>query len=184
MRNFLMCVGMMAVLSVGTAWASPPMSPPVSPLMSPITKKYISQPAVVGTGRLSVAFWDIYDARLIAPSGALNNKEPFALELDYLVDISGKDIAKRTIQEMESQGFSDTVKLAQWQGLLTTMLPDVQNGSRLTGVSTAQGETVFYKNDQNIGTIKDKEFGRQFFAIWLGEKTSEPDLRRSLLGLR
>ena len=33
------------------------------------------------------------------------------------------------------------------------------------------------------GRYQDPEFGRQFFAIWLGEKTSEPAMRRQLLKL-
>jgi hypothetical protein len=38
-------------------------------------------------------------------------------------------------------------------------------------------------NDKPIGNIDDAEFARAFFAIWLDPKTSEPSLRKQLLGL-
>jgi hypothetical protein len=33
-----------------------------------------------------------------------------------------------------------------------------------------------------VGVIRDAEFSRRFFNIWLGEKTSEPKLRAQLIG--
>lgn len=182
MRNIVLIMLLCGMAS--SVNAAPPMSTP----MSTVASQYVPQPVVVGKGRLSVAFWDVYDASFIAPSSgvsaAVERKGPFALELHYLLDLSGKDIAERTIDEIEGQGFSDKAKLTEWKTQLETIMPDVQDGTRLTGISTAQGETVFYKNDKKVGTISDKEFGRQFFAIWLGEKTSEPALRRNLLGMK
>jgi hypothetical protein len=34
-----------------------------------------------------------------------------------------------------------------------------------------------------FGSIDDVELGRLFFDIWLGDDTSEPRLRRELLGI-
>ena len=62
------------------------------------------------------------------------------------------------------------------------IFPDVGKGVRLTGVYTGTDETIFYKNNSEIGRIKDPDFSKAFFGIWLDEKTSAPDLRRSLLG--
>ena len=41
---------------------------------------------------------------------------------------------------------------------------------------------VFYKDNTEIGRIKDPAFSVAFFNIWLGDKTSAPELRRKLLG--
>jgi hypothetical protein len=39
---------------------------------------------LVGAGRLSVLFWDIYNIQLWAPDGQYRPDQPFALELRYL----------------------------------------------------------------------------------------------------
>jgi hypothetical protein len=36
-------------------------------------------------------------------------------------------------------------------------------------------------NGQPLGEIRDAEFARRFFAIWLSPQTSEPKLRLALL---
>jgi len=33
-----------------------------------------------------------------------------------------------------------------------------------------------------VGEVKDAEFARRFFGIWLAPSTSEPALRQTLLG--
>jgi hypothetical protein len=42
---------------------------------------------------------------------------------------------------------------------------------------------VFSFNGKPIGEIKDPEFARLFFGIWLSPQTSAPEMRRELLGL-
>ena len=42
---------------------------------------------------------------------------------------------------------------------------------------------IYYFDEQPIGIIQDKQFGDAFLAIWLSENTSEPGLRKQLLGL-
>ena len=65
---------------------------------------------------------------------------------------------------------------------MRALFPDVHKGDTLTGVYTRKGTTIFYKNGKKLETINDPEFGRAFFGIWLSENTSEPDLRKQLLG--
>ncbi len=136
----------------------------------------------VGQGRLTYLFWDVYDATLYAPQGSWENGKPFALELAYLIDLKGKKIADRSAKEIRKQGFSDEVKLATWHAQMQKIFPDVGEGVSLTGVYTKTGETVFFRNNVEIGRINDPEFSEAFFGIWLNEKTSTPKLRRKLLG--
>ena len=136
----------------------------------------------VGAGRLTYLFWDIYDATLYAPQGVWRNHQPFALQLVYLKSFEGRQIADRSLEEMRAQGLQDEMKLAAWHKQMRNIFPDVEKGVSLTGIYTQNGETVFYRNTVEIGRIKDPEFSQAFFAIWLGENTSEPDMRRQLLG--
>lgn len=145
--------------------------------------KHVPDAQEVGTGRLSVVFWDVYDATLYAPGGTWDPQAPHALKIHYFREIEGPDIADRTVEEMRKQGFADEKKLAAWQAELRRVFPLVTRGSELTAVLQPGKPTSFYFNDKPIGSIADAQFGPQFFAIWLGEKTSEPALRKKLLGI-
>lgn len=136
----------------------------------------------VGEGRMTYLFWDVYDAALYAPKGAWVMDQPFALKLSYLRDLDGKKIADRSVEEIRNQGFKDEVKLAMWHSQMRKIFPDVNEGTTLTGIRTRTGDAIFYKDDIEVGRIKDAEFSRAFFGIWLNDKTSAPDLRRKLLG--
>ncbi|MEM6782074.1 MAG: chalcone isomerase family protein [Pseudomonadota bacterium] len=147
-----------------------------------IARKHIPDAEFVGEGRLTYMFWDVYDASLFAPGGDWEPGEPLALELIYLRDITGKQIADRSLDEMEDLGMDDSVRLNEWYNDMVRIFPDVTDGFVLTGVLTPRGETVFYKHDQEIGRVADPEFGHYFFDIWLSAETSAPDLRAKLLG--
>ena len=137
---------------------------------------------MVGKGRMRVMLWNVYDATLFAPNGQWQGNAPYALKLDYLRHLKGPLIAKRSIEEMEKQGFADKKKLAEWQQKMTAIFPNVQDGDSIIGLRDDSGFTDFYFNDRLIGSIEDPDFTRQFFAIWLDQKTSEPAFRRQLLG--
>lgn len=139
--------------------------------------------SVVGRGILSYAFWDVYKATLYAPKGRWSPAQPFALSIEYYRAIDGDDIADRSVQEMRKQGFNDEVKLAAWNAQMKDIFPDVKDGLILSAVYLPGKQTAFYSGGTVIGSIKGDEFGKMFFGIWLDEKTSEPDLRRALLGM-
>jgi len=137
----------------------------------------------VGEARLTFAFWDVYDATLYAPQGKLGKNMPFALYIHYLREIDGSDIADQSLQEMREQGFTDEGKLAAWETQMKKIFPNVDNGTVLSAIFIPGQKTIFYQETKQIGVIKDAEFTQKFADIWLGENTSEPALRRKLLGL-
>ena len=137
---------------------------------------------LVGEARMQVLFWKVYDARLYAPGGLWSEKSPFALSLTYLRDLQGDKIAERSIQEMRKQGFSDELTLARWFEELTLIIPDVGAQNEIVGLADDKAHTRFYLDGEFIGEIREPDFTRAFFAIWLGENTSEPEFRGQLLG--
>lgn len=138
---------------------------------------------IVGQGKLSMAFWDIYKAVLYAPDGRLTHRQPFALSIHYMREIDGSDIAERSVIEIRNQGFRDEAKLATWNAQMKNIFPNVEDGTVLSAIFLPGKETIFYNADKQIGVIKDAEFTLWFANIWLSEKTSEPNLRQKLLGL-
>lgn len=146
-------------------------------------RQAIPNAQVVGEGRLTYVFWDVYDATLYAPSGKLDQNRPFALSLRYLREINGSDIALRSVEEMRGQGFSDEAALTRWQSQMESIFPDVENGMVLSAIFFPGDKTIFFNEKNKIGVIRDADFTREFSNIWLSQKTSEPLLRKRLLGL-
>ena len=72
----------------------------------------------------------------------------------------------------------------RWLRTMTQIFPDVKAGDRITGIQRPEGLSRFFHNSSLRGEVRDAEFTRRFFGIWLGETTSEPSLRDSLLGQR
>lgn len=148
-----------------------------------LLNQHIPQVEKVGEGSLTYMFWHVYDAALYASEGQWQPQQPYALSLTYQRSLEGKQIADRSIEEIRRQGIKDEVKMASWHRQLTQILPDVNEGTVLTGIYTEDKTTVFYQADTKLGEINDPDFGELFFAIWLGENTSAPNLRKKLLAL-
>ena len=138
---------------------------------------------LVGQGRAHVLLWDVYDAKLYAPDGVYTVTKPFALELRYLQELEGRKIADHAIEEMRRLGYRNEMKLAGWHDRMSHIFPDVVPGAMITGIYIPEGPTIFYEGVNQIGSIDDSNFGREFFRIWLDEPTSKPGLRQSLLNM-
>ena len=140
--------------------------------------------ALAGQAKLSVWGFEVYKATLwVAPGFAQTAYEQhlFALELAYLRDFAGSDIAKRSVSEMRRQKQISPADEARWEGQMRAVFPDVKAGERLTGVNVPGVGAQFRAKGRVLGEIRDPEFARLFFGIWLSPQTSEPHLRQSLL---
>lgn len=111
-----------------------------------------------------------------APYGAR-----FALELQYARTLYGNKIAQSSIDEMQKLGLGSPAQHQAWLADMEKLFPDVTEGSRITGVYLPDTGAGFYLDGKPLGTVRDPEFGRAFFAIWLDPQTSAPGLRKDLL---
>ena len=150
--------------------------------VEPEVTALVPQAQLVGTARMKYLLWNVYDVKLYTSSGQWRDGEPFALELNYLRNLKGSAIAKRSVEEIRKQGFTDEPTLSNWYQQLTRMMPDVNKGTRLTGVVDTNNHTLFYRDGVEIAYLDDPLFSKWFFNIWLSDATSEPKLRRQLLG--
>ncbi|MEM9442683.1 MAG: chalcone isomerase family protein [Pseudomonadota bacterium] len=145
-------------------------------------RQQIPDAELVGQGRLTFLFWSVFDAALYAPGGVWSENEPFALSLSYLRDLDGESIVEASIKEMREQGMEDEAVLQRWRQDMATIFTDVDDQTTLTGIVDQDGHARFYRNGVAVGIIRDPEFSRRFFNIWLGQATSEPELRAQLIG--
>ncbi len=146
----------------------------------------LAVPAATLLGQAKMTFWgfEVYQATLwVAPGFAEGSYEQsaFALELAYLRELRGRDIARRSMVEMQRQAPMTSAQEAAWEGQMRELFPDVKAGDRITGVNQPGTGAVFWSNGRLLGEVRDLAFARQFFGIWLSAQTSEPQLRRALL---
>lgn len=137
-----------------------------------------------GQGRLTFFGLHVYDASLWTATGFRASafaEQPFVLELHYARDFTAQDIARRSLEEMRRHGPFDAAQAGRWQSSLASLLPDVRRGDRISGLHRPGQGAAFFHNGRPLGEIADPVFSRLFFAIWLGEATSEPSLRQQLL---
>jgi len=166
--------GVALLLAVGGAWAaSPPQE--VSTTLPEVT--------LSGNSRFTYFGFDVYDASLWVTqdfSADAYERHPFALSLTYLRDFTGDAIATRSVDEMRRQPGSTDDQMAAWRRLMQQLFPNVRKGDRLTGIHRPGEGAVFLVNGRLLGTIRDAEFSRRFFGIWLSSQTSSPRLREAL----
>lgn len=151
-----------------------------------------SRPEVAGLGgvvptapvRLRVWGFEVYDARLWTPRGFKHTQStqfPFALELQYLRKLEGAAIASRTVEEMRRVGSFTDAQAQTWLVAMREIFPNVSSGERITGINLPGEGAEFWVNGQRVGAVKDVNFARLFFGVWLDERTSEPKMRAQLL---
>ncbi len=144
----------------------------------------LPQGQLIGQGRLTVWGFQVYDARLWAAAGFGAGgyaSQPLALELAYLRAFDAVEVANRSLQEMRRSAAISDAQAARWTTELLRVIPDVRKGDRITGVHRPGVGALFWVNGQASGEIRDAEFARLFFGIWLSPNTSEPQLRQALL---
>ncbi|MFM7332350.1 MAG: chalcone isomerase family protein [Brachymonas sp.] len=181
LRNTLILIALSAGLIPGSAlfsYANAPVAPQA-------VLQGIGSAKVQGQARLKVYGFNIYDAKLWVSEGfSAENyaQEPFALELKYLRNFSGEMIAERSLKEMQRIGDVSAEKSAQWLDVMKKTFPDVKKGDQLIGIHRPDGSASFVLNGKSVGEVKDAQFNRLFFGIWLSPKSSEPKMRRELIG--
>lgn len=150
----------------------------------PELESVLPQSRLIGKGRLTFWGFEVYDARLwVLPGFKADNltTQAFALELAYLRSFDNLDVAVRSITEMRRSAPISDPQAKAWIDEMVRVLPDVKAGDRIMGIHRPGSGAQFLVNGKQSGEIRDVEFARLFFGIWLSAKTSEPKLRSALL---
>lgn len=138
-----------------------------------------------GNGEMTWFGFSLYRATLWVSGqkdGRLRADLPLALALEYRRDIAGDHIVRASVDEMRKLG-ADEAQLKAWAVEMRRVFPDVKKGDVLTGVFLPGSGARFFYQEREIGEVRDAEFARRFFAIWLDPRTSAPDVRAALLRL-
>jgi hypothetical protein len=153
--------------------------------LPPELKSELRDARLLGEGRLRYLGLHVYDIRLWGQADFSVRDLPgstLALELEYARALDGKAIAERSLKEMQALDSIDTALADRWLQQMRQIFPDVNRGDRITGVQRPGEAARFFVNGQPRGEVRDAEFTRLFFGIWLSPRTSQPRLREALLG--
>jgi len=148
---------------------------------------YLQTPTLIGQGNYTYWGFDVYVASLWASDSNVNAEQwqtqRIALELSYLRDFKGIDIAKSSIDEIHAQSPLPKSKATLWLKTLEDIFPNIKKGQTLVGIYIPNVGAQFLYETALIGEIKDLELAKRFFDIWLSQQTSAPQLRKRLLAL-
>ncbi len=153
--------------------------------LPPELKTELRGARLLGEGTLRYLGLHVYDIRLWGEADFSVRElqgATLALELEYARSLDGKAIADRSLKEMQSLGSVDAAQAERWLQQMRQIFPDVKKGDRITGVQRPGDAARFFVNGQPRGEVRDAEFTRLFFGIWLSPRTSQPRLREALLG--
>ena len=135
----------------------------------------------VGKAKLKVLWFDIYEARLFSHDGTFTQIQgPLYLKLTYQRDISKDDLLKETKAQLIELAADGDMTL--WMQRLNILWPEIKKGDSLSFYLAPSGKGHFYHNGIYIGAMADPNFGPDFLAIWLGEKSSFPKMTKQLIG--
>lgn len=179
--RILCLIAVLGALWVLPAGADQPAAP--SPVPQVLSAE-VNDARLAGQARLSVLGFQIYDARLWVAPGFKSktfSEHAFGLELAYLRNLTGEDIATRSLDEMRRFATLSPGQETQWLRQMREIFPSVQKGDRLIGTNRPGIGTTFHFNGKLQGEIRDPEFARLFFGIWLFETTAKPWIRKDLL---
>lgn len=141
---------------------------------------------LVGEGKYSWFVFDIYKAKLWSgsPNLAQLYDNRLKLELEYTRDFAGQDISKQSEKEMLNAGLEQEY-ISKWRAKLYSAFPNVKEGDKLMADFIPNKGINIYHNEKLYSSIMNEEFAMNFLNIWLGDKTSAPELRDKLIkGIR
>jgi len=100
--------------------------------------------------------------------------------LTYLRDFAAKDIIKATNEQWQHLGKKEII--SKYDAQLAALWPDIKKGESLSFITDENGIGTFYFNGKKLGAIEQNGFADNFLAIWLDADTSEPQMRKQLIG--
>jgi hypothetical protein len=176
-------LALLIVFSFGTthALANDHLNPPPKEVL-----ETLKDAKRMGSGTLRWFGLRIYDGQLWSAVDSKTydyKRDPAWLELKYARDFDGKDIAERTIDEMQEIGAGTEVQRQGWEVKLASIFPNVKKGHTLSALFIPGKGVQFFRNGLPLAKVDDPEMAEAFMGIWLDPKTTAPEMRRELIGL-
>lgn len=104
------------------------------------------------------------------------------MELVFLRGVSGEDVSGAIADGFKNNAGPSLPALADRIEKFRKLIPDVKKGDRLLFVYRPGAGLEVQANGKALGSIEGKDFSDALFRVWLGEKVSDKNLKKGLLG--
>ncbi len=141
-----------------------------------------------GAGLRKKAIFKVYVAGLFVEtpskdaSALLASNQVKSIRLYILRNLKGKQITDAIADGFELNSQAALPKLKPRLDQLAGMFPDVSDGDQVALTWVPDKGTVVSVRGTNVGTIEGRDFADALFAVWLGPKPVQDDLKKALLG--
>lgn len=144
----------------------------------------------VGEATLTWGPFTVYTSQLLTPDGRYRGSDhDNALIITYARDIDRDELVEATRDQWQTQGILQQEPQSEaWLRMLKALWPDVTPGTQLAFVvNDGQGQfwyrpTATQLKFTPLGPRQTAAFSARFLAIWLGPRTTYPELRERLTG--
>ena len=149
----------------------------------PEINENFSKPSILGVHNLKVWGLKIYKIELLSEAKNFSYKNKLAIIINYQRDFAKDDLIKRSIEEISrANEIKDETLLKNYQKGLEEIFFNVKKGDRKTAFFDPKNGVKLYFNGKFAGAIKDLIFAKRFIDIWLGDKSSFPQMTKDILG--
>lgn len=151
-----------------------------APMAANATSEATALPDAEVRGSATYRFvgFPLYKARLFTEAGApLDWSRDFGLELEYLRNLTEKDLVEGTMREFTRLGTSLPIREQ-----LEICFEDVRKGDRFVAVSRGQDRIAFWLNGQPTCTLTHPRIKSHFMGIFLGDNTRSKTFTQELKG--
>jgi Chalcone isomerase-like len=186
-RRIALTLGLQAALlsaSSGLTRLAQAQAKTETPVPTQRIQAFLQTPRLIGQQRLTYWGFDVYDISLWAnasfPADAWA-QQTLVLDLRYLRDFRGTDIAQRSIDEIQRQQTLTASQQHTWTATLQALFPNVRRGEALTGAYVPDKGMQLFHQDRPLGELRDSALAQRFLGIWLAPETSQRQLRQHLL---
>ena len=157
---------------------------PANMAASEVWRTQLQSPTIIGEGTLKIFLWEVYDISLLSDDAPFSWHKDFVLEFVYKRDLTKDEVIEASLKEMQRQKNITDSQIERWQQYLQQGIKSVQPATKAALFWTDRGTITFYYEGKAPVSISDAAFAQAFIKIWLGADTSEPELRKALLGLK
>lgn len=145
-----------------------------------------------GHGNLVVFFMNIYKGTLWVQTKNSNPgrdlqwlfSQPFSLSITYNRDIEKQKLVDVSLEELKryfpEKSTSEQTYRSQLSAIFTQ---DIRETDRISALFDPKSGLQFTLNGQNIGSISDINFAKEYIQIWLHPNAKYQRFRGKLLGL-
>jgi hypothetical protein len=141
-----------------------------------------------GAGVRKKAIFKVYAAGLYVETPSkdaavlISSSQAKSMHLWLLRDVEGPKISGAIAEGFELNSKSALPQLKPRLDQLAKLIPDLKDGEQIALTWIPDKGTVVNVRGTDVGTIEGRDFADALFAVWLGPKPVQDDLKKALSG--